>query len=737
MNHWSEINDKLHKIEEQKQNMNQDQVLLLELINSGFSAEEAVKGIQLSTVKNTQEPMAWRDKKIRKWTNKDLCNWIKSVGLSDKWEDTMIQAVENTGCIGQDWLAIKNGKDLANSFDVKQPMLANRVYREFKKIKKKKIKVGYGSYVHAWQPPNENEHKEFESQFFGQEKKIKNWSNKDLCEWIKTIRLSENNQDLMVKAIQNKQCSGKDFLAFKSIKDTAIYFGIEDYLARTVYTSFQTQVRIERQKEETTLEYQNYLPPSISEDVEEKGYKQYEPKRFYKWTTQDLCNWLDPITQLEIGFSSTTKTKLKQIFRSKRSRGYDWMKFESYEDVMKELSVEQSVAKILYYQFRIIWYKDKVPGGFEFQLFGQSKYWKLRQEANREMTIRHVKELYKAESGVGTDIDDIVLIAKAKVLPDHATLCSCGITDKRHLITVKFKAHGGCFVNGTKILKSNTTSVDIENINVGDIILTYNLNMHKLESYPVKMVLKYLVNILVKIKLSNDTEIVCTPSHPFYVPKKQSWCCIQKNAYDVYGELRVGDEVIDNKSNLVTIESIKYENIDSVDDDLIVVRTFAIDGGNHNYFANGILVHNKMGQTGVDVEESKTDQTGDNPYHFHQVLPGMNYGGICNTKACKANGQPVCHPRGFDETGFNPISENVEEVPKCPGCKQPFDLKRYYLYQCDVKIMFIKKNEKKKKLTYKPRGEDYVILGLDENGDLSPDAEYTYLKIWVYKPNTL
>eukprot|EP01084_Bolivina_argentea_P306572 529780_1 len=93
--------------------------------------------------------------------------------------------------------------------------------------------------------------------------------------------------------------------------------------------------------------------------------------------------------------------------------------------------------------------------GFELQLFGQMKYWKILEKVNANTTVRRVAELYKAESGVGTDVESIVLISKAKVLNHNSTLGECGITNDRHLITVKFKAHGGCFVNGTKILLSN------------------------------------------------------------------------------------------------------------------------------------------------------------------------------------------------------------------------------------------------------------------------------------------
>eukprot|EP01084_Bolivina_argentea_P315660 546926_1 len=113
----------------------------------------------------------WRGKKVKKWSNKDLCDWIKSIGLSDKWQDTMIQAIENTGCTGQDWFAVKNGKDLANSFDIKQPMLANRVYREFKKIKEEQVKKATSkaaAKVGYIPPPDEHEQKGFELQLFGQ-----------------------------------------------------------------------------------------------------------------------------------------------------------------------------------------------------------------------------------------------------------------------------------------------------------------------------------------------------------------------------------------------------------------------------------------------------------------------------------------------------------------------------------------------------------------------------------------
>eukprot|EP01084_Bolivina_argentea_P033497 61944_1 len=427
----------------------------------------------------------WRHKKIKKWSTKDVCDWIRSIGLSNKWQTSMIEAVEITGCTGQDWFAVKNGNDLMDSFfdgDTKYKMLTNRVYREWKKIKEDNTKTATSiaakntykapltiqteKNTHAQQKiidqlmqfgyakndiinalnntNNTNNIGEIMDYIETQkkkdawcDKKIRTWTNIDLCDWIKSSYLAKEKKELMIKSIQNKRCTGKDWFAFKNSDDFAFALNIEeDDLAQSVYSRFRCAVEIEKKKEKTLLEYGNYVPPPY--EVEEKNYVPYQPKPFYKWTTQDLCHWLDPMSPR--GGSKM----IKDVFRAKRCRGYDWMKFKSHEDVINKLGIGKVVAEELYDDFKSIWYEVEVPGGFESQLFGQSKYWKLAQPINRDMTVKRLKELYKAESGVGTNVNDIVLISKAKVLPDHTTLAHCGITNERHLITVKFKAHGGC-----------------------------------------------------------------------------------------------------------------------------------------------------------------------------------------------------------------------------------------------------------------------------------------------------
>eukprot|EP00483_Globobulimina_turgida_P002334 UN02336 len=93
---------------------------------------------------------------------------------------------------------------------------------------------------------------------------------------------------------------------------------------------------------------------------------------------------------------------------------------------------------------------DEKAQTFDLNIFGQSKYWSIKKKATRNTKVSTVARLYKNESGVSTAIEDIVLIARTKILPHNDKLGEIqfqngvvGIIDDKHLITVKFKAHGG------------------------------------------------------------------------------------------------------------------------------------------------------------------------------------------------------------------------------------------------------------------------------------------------------
>eukprot|EP01084_Bolivina_argentea_P166056 288397_1 len=83
--------------------------------------------------------MSYKNKRIKQWSNKDVITWIQSIGLSDKWMNIMVGAITETKCVGQDFMTIKSPKDITDSFDIKIPILSNRVFNEIQKMKKYEI----------------------------------------------------------------------------------------------------------------------------------------------------------------------------------------------------------------------------------------------------------------------------------------------------------------------------------------------------------------------------------------------------------------------------------------------------------------------------------------------------------------------------------------------------------------------------------------------------------------------
>eukprot|EP01084_Bolivina_argentea_P064137 117011_1 len=377
----------------------------------------------------------------------------------------------------------------------------------------------------------------------------------------------------------------------------------------------------------------------------------------------------------------------------------------------------------------------------QFQIYVETRRGKpIILDGEPDATIETIKAQIQEKEGFPSK-EQIIYFA-GKQLENHQTLRYYNIKAES-TIHLAVRMYGGCFVNGTKILSSNMKQINIEDIVAGNHVLTYDLYSNQLKTHSVKTVLPRMVNSLIKITFSNKTSITCTPCHPFYAANKRNWCCVQSlppHNNDSFGKLCVDDTVMDYNGQLIQIQKIEFHH----DDNNVIVRTLHIDGFTHNFFANNILVHNRSGggmsQKGPNVEKKYKKSTGKNDLHFWKVYSGINYAGICENKHCKAHGERVMCARRYDSDGFNPLNEQFEEIPKCPGCKKVFNINSYYLYQCDCIINFCRKESKNKKVKtrkYKQRGNKVLVLGKFGDNDLAPFAEYQYLKFWVYKQGTL
>ena len=186
----------------------------------------------------------------------------------------------------------------------------------------------------------------------------------------------------------------------------------------------------------------------------------------------------------------------------------------------------------------------------------------------------------------------------------------------------------GCFIAGTAVPTSDVTYELIENLKVGDTVLTVNTNTKPftLEENKILEIATPVHENMVEIKFdatkfvdgmptyrlkanelqTEDLVNTNTFDHPYQV-KDKGWCSykpsLTKETYDMdVGQLEVGDicymlNPIKHRSPFAEVEilSIEEKNEETQTYNLASVEN------NHNYLANGVLVHNKESLGGEDV----------------------------------------------------------------------------------------------------------------------------------------
>ena len=145
-----------------------------------------------------------------------------------------------------------------------------------------------------------------------------------------------------------------------------------------------------------------------------------------------------------------------------------------------------------------------------------------------------------------------------------------------------------CFVAGTMIA-SSVGLVPIEDIKSGDKVWATNPETGETILKEVVQTFRNEANELVRVTV-NGEEIICTPTHPFYVPVK---------GWTAACELRAGDRLQLVNGEYVVVEQVQHEILESP----VTVYNFEV-ADFHTYYVGdtGILVHNKC-----KPDISKTD----------------------------------------------------------------------------------------------------------------------------------
>jgi hypothetical protein len=142
-------------------------------------------------------------------------------------------------------------------------------------------------------------------------------------------------------------------------------------------------------------------------------------------------------------------------------------------------------------------------------------------------------------------------------------------------------ARGGCFASGTDILTASG-SKHIEHLQLKDTIIGYNLKSHQAEEEKIGdiQVLTvpeyYLINSRIKV----------TGTHPFYVQNSTELSIVEvKN-------LKIGDRLLGENNSQIMVASIEY-----IKKPISVYNLLSVTP-DHNFYAGGVLVHNKGGGGG-------------------------------------------------------------------------------------------------------------------------------------------
>ncbi|NQV12212.1 Ig-like domain-containing protein [Candidatus Uhrbacteria bacterium] len=170
-------------------------------------------------------------------------------------------------------------------------------------------------------------------------------------------------------------------------------------------------------------------------------------------------------------------------------------------------------------------------------------------------------------------------------------------TESTHLYTELEAAEsmaegGGCFLPGTKITMADGSLKNIEDIKAGDMILT-RMSEKSDRLVPASVVETFEHLVPEYMIVNGDLEV--TPVHRVFI----------NNGWQMIGEAKIGDVMINSAGEPVRIESIEWVR------EQVQVFNFHVETY-HTYLANDLYVHNDKGgvrETFVDTALFKSLQT--------------------------------------------------------------------------------------------------------------------------------
>jgi len=148
------------------------------------------------------------------------------------------------------------------------------------------------------------------------------------------------------------------------------------------------------------------------------------------------------------------------------------------------------------------------------------------------------------------------------------------------------KAENCCFVQGTPVWLADGIKKNIEDVVVGDVVLSYN---ESTKNYEYNKVVNTIINPnatnIARVSLVNGTTIEMNEYHPIYT--EEGWKSLTN--YNDFPTLTENDKILSINSEFIEIASIETWE----EKEPITTYNLSIEN-NHNYFVGetAVLVHN-------------------------------------------------------------------------------------------------------------------------------------------------
>ena len=164
-----------------------------------------------------------------------------------------------------------------------------------------------------------------------------------------------------------------------------------------------------------------------------------------------------------------------------------------------------------------------------------------------------------------------------------------------------------CFVKGTKVIMSDLSLKNIEDIEVGDSIISLEMKSMTLESDIVTILPPMIKQYqLIRMTLSNGVVNEFSPAHPFWI-KDKGWSVFSLEEANKEIQFEVSKFVIGDVVLFYDDEELVEYEIEELIETTDYVEMYNVEfvQKNHNFFAKGVLVHNKHILSFEDFEGEK------------------------------------------------------------------------------------------------------------------------------------